>query len=97
MEDWIHRLKAGYDAGYYRTETDRADQIAFPWQDKHCGDCPFWANGLCRVEGTLRSVSADTCTYFDSVHHAEARVLITERVHESRRKLWGWTDGTSRL
>jgi hypothetical protein len=31
-DEWIKRLKAAYDAGYYKTEACEEQQVSFPWQ-----------------------------------------------------------------
>ena len=49
MDTWVYRLKDAYDAGYYKTEPAVEAQTPFPWQNKTCKDCPFWANGVCHV------------------------------------------------
>jgi len=33
-DDWIKRLKAAYDAGYYKTEASEGKQVRFPWQTR---------------------------------------------------------------
>ena len=87
-EDWLTRLKAGYDAGYYRTETDEVSQIPFPWQNKTCKDCPFWLNNVCRVDAVQRSGDAHTCIYFDEANRDAARRIISERMAQVRRAWW---------
>ena len=82
------RLKAGYDAGYYRTETDESLQIPFPWQNKTCKDCPFWLNNVCRVDAVQRSGDAHTCIYFDETNRDAARRIISERMVQVRRAWW---------
>jgi hypothetical protein len=88
-EPWAIKLKAAYEAGYYRTETAVEDQTRFPWQGKTCKDCPFWLNRVCRVYATQRDGDAHTCSYFDATHHPEERRLIDARMHAVRRIWWG--------
>jgi hypothetical protein len=76
VEPWMVRLKAAVEAGYYRTEADEARQTRFPWQDRTCGDCPFWVPNTCLVRGTRREARDATCRYFDPWHHPEAESII---------------------
>jgi hypothetical protein len=76
VEPWMLRLKAAYEAGYYRTEAAEDDQTRFPWQDRTCGDCPFWAQNTCLVRGARRGAADATCRYFDPCNHAEAASII---------------------
>ena len=76
VEPWMRRLKAAYEAGYYRTEAAVGEQTRFPWQDRTCGDCPFWARNTCLVRGTRRGPGDATCRYFDPWNHAEAESVI---------------------
>ena len=87
-EDWVIRLKAGFEAGYYRTEAAVEAQMAFPWQNKRCRDCPFWLNNVCRVDAAPRSPDAHTCLYFDAENHASARRIIDQRMNRVRRAWW---------
>lgn len=95
-EGWVLRLKAGYDAGYYRTEAAVGSQLGFPWQNKTCKDCPFWMNSVCRVRGAQRMPSAHTCIYFDPANHKEAEQLMQRRLAEIRSRWWGWRDREGR-
>jgi hypothetical protein len=90
MDDWIKRLKAGYDAGYYRTEPALGAQSGFPWQNKRCGDCPFWSNGVCQVFEEYRSAAAHTCIYFDPWNGEIAQLMIEEREEQGLRHWWQW-------
>ena len=76
VESWVLRLKAAYEAGYYRTEAAVGQQTRFPWQDRTCGDCPFWARNTCLVRGTRRGSGDATCRYFDPWNRAEAESII---------------------
>lgn len=76
---WLVRLRAGVDAGYYRTESALAEQEQFPWQGKSCRDCPFWANNLCLVRMAPRAPSAHTCIYFDEPNRGAAQAIIGRR------------------
>lgn len=76
IEAWMLRLKAGYDAGYYRTEAAEGEQTRFPWQDRTCGDCPFWSRNTCLVREARRGARDATCRYFDVWNHAEAESII---------------------
>jgi len=76
LESWMLRLKAAYEAGYYRTEAAEGEQTRFPWQDRTCGDCPFWAHNICLVRATRRGAGDATCRYFDPCNHAEAASII---------------------
>lgn len=84
---WLQRLKEAYDAGYYRTEPDEQDQEPFPWQNRTCGDCPFWMNNICLVEQAPRPANAHTCRYFDRAHREEGRALLRRRRWEVLRRL----------
>ena len=87
-EDWVLRLKAGYEAGYYKTEAATGMQSRFPWQNRTCRDCPFWLNNVCRVDAAPRSPDAHTCMYFDSVNHEAAKQIIDRRMQQVRRAWW---------
>jgi len=76
FEAWVLRLKTAYDAGYYRTESAEGEQTRFPWQDRTCGDCPFWAHSACLVRQARRGARDATCRYFDAWNHAEAESII---------------------
>lgn len=76
VEPWMIRLKAAVDAGYYRTEAAMGEQTRFPWQDRSCGDCPFWMSNTCIVRGARRGARDATCRYFDSWNHPEAESII---------------------
>lgn len=76
IEEWMLRLKAAYEAGYYRTEAAEGQQTRFPWQDRTCGDCPFWAQNTCLVREARRGARDATCRYFDTWHHSEAESII---------------------
>lgn len=88
QEDWVERLKAGYDAGYYRTEAASGEQVHFPWQNRSCKDCPFWLNGVCRVHAERRSGMAHTCSYFDEGNRLEGKQLIESRLQQVQRVWW---------
>jgi hypothetical protein len=88
MDAWIARLKTAYDAGYYKTEAAEGAQTPFPWQNKFCKDCPFWANSICEVFAEYRSSMAHTCSYFDPWNHEAAQTMIRERA--VRRFSRGW-------
>ncbi len=75
-EEWMLRLKAGFEAGYYKTEEDGARQTRFPWQDRTCGDCPFWEHNSCRVRQARRGAFDATCRYFDEWNYPEAESII---------------------
>lgn len=83
---WLRRLKAAYEAGYYRTEADEDVQTPFPWQNRTCGDCPFWMHDICLVDEAQRPANAHTCRYFDRPHREEARTLIRRRRWELLRR-----------
>jgi hypothetical protein len=78
-DEWMHRLKQAYDAGYYKTEAAPDAQSAFPWQNKWCKDCPFWQASVCHVFGEYRRGLSHTCAYFDAPNHESAQQAITER------------------
>ena len=63
-DDWLHRLKAAVDAGFYRTEAAAGQQTRFPWQGKHCIDCVFWTHDYCELHRETRSGMAHTCRSF---------------------------------
>jgi hypothetical protein len=65
-------LKTAYESGYYRTEVAAAQQTPFPWQNKACKDCPFWANSICQVYAEYRSSTSHTCHHFDPWNRATA-------------------------
>mgnify|MGYP001461379038 CR=1 FL=1 len=76
VEPWMIRLKTAFQAGYYRTETAEGSQTRFPWQDRTCGDCPFWVSNVCLVRGARRGARDATCRYFDPWNHPEAESII---------------------
>ncbi len=84
---WLRQLKAAYEAGYYRTEAAEDEQTGFPWQNRTCGDCPFWMHRICLVDEAPRPANAHTCRYFDRPHREEARALIRRRRWELLRRL----------
>jgi hypothetical protein len=88
--DWLVRLKAGYDAGYYRTESSLGQQESFPWQNKRCSDCPYWSSSICRVHAEYRARDAHTCSYFDAANREAANALIHERQWQGYRRWWDW-------
>lgn len=88
-ESWMLKLKAAHEAGYYRTEVAEGRQSAFPWQNKTCRDCPFWLNGVCRLEAAQRDGSAHTCSYFDEPHRVAAERIIENRLQTVRKIWWG--------
>lgn len=93
IEPWMLRLKAACEAGYYRTEADVDRQEHFPWQNKHCGDCPFWSNEVCRVYAERRAAVAPTCATFDRATDMPARQDLDERVSALLR---AWQEATGR-
>jgi hypothetical protein len=88
--DWIHRLKRAYESGYYKTEAAVGDQTAFPWQNKTCKNCPFWANSICGVQAEYRAANAHTCIYFNESNREAAQDIIRERQWEGYRRWWDW-------
>jgi hypothetical protein len=90
MDEWINRLKAAYDAGYYTTEAADGAQTPFPWQNKSCRDCPFWANSVCQVHAEYRGPLAHTCIYFDAANRPAAQSIIQGRRPEGVRRWWEW-------
>lgn len=88
-DTWVLRLKAAFDAGYYRTEACTSQQEAFPWQNRTCKDCPFWLNGVCQVHAEPRSGNAHTCTYFDAQNRTLGEQAIEGRRYTVRRMGWG--------
>jgi hypothetical protein len=82
MDAWVYRLKDAYDAGYYRTEAAPEAQTSFPWQNKTCGDCPFWSDGMCLVFAEDQGPWAHTCVFFDRWHRDSAGDIV--RKHRSR-------------
>jgi hypothetical protein len=89
-ESWVQKLKAAYDAGYYRTETADGTQSPFPWQNKTCKDCPFWASSICQVYAEYRSSGTHTCSYFDPWNRSAAQNIIQERQLQGFRRWWDW-------
>ena len=89
-DTWVQTLKAGYEAGYYRTEAAIGEQMQFPWQGKTCKDCPFWANSICQVFAEYRSSTAHTCSYFDPWNRQQAQAIIQERQWQGFRRWWEW-------
>ncbi len=89
-EPWVDRLKAAYEAGYYKTEPDAASQSGFPWQNKSCKDCPFWSNSICQVFAEYRGSTAHTCSYFDPGNRDSAQNIIQERQWQGFRRWWEW-------
>ncbi len=90
MDAWIIRLKAAVDSGYYRAEEAREEQVSFPWQNKTCRDCPFWANSICQVFADYRGSMTHTCGYFDPWNHAAAERRIQTRQWQGFRRWWEW-------
>jgi hypothetical protein len=89
-EEWLLRLKSAYDAGYYQTEADANQQTLFPWQNKSCRDCPYWANSICRVHAEYRAAASATCMYFDECNREQAEDVIRERQWQGYRRWWEW-------
>jgi len=87
-DDWLSRLKAGYDAGYYKTEVARGEQSQFAWQNKNCRDCPFWTNCICQVYAAYRSPTDHTCSYFDPWNRPAAKAIVQERQWQGLRRWW---------
>ncbi len=87
---WLLRLKEAADWGYYKTEPAIEEQTGFPWQNKTCRHCPFWANGICRVHAEYRPATAHTCTYFDDSRREAAHDIIRERQMQGYRRWWDW-------
>lgn len=83
---WLLRLKAAYEAGFYRTETAEDEQTRFPWQNHTCGDCPFWMHSICLVDEVPRAANAHTCRFFDRPNREEARTAIRRRRWELLRR-----------
>jgi hypothetical protein len=81
---WMLRLKAAYDAGYYRTEAAEGQQMSFPWQNKTCKDCPFWSRNVCQIYAESRGTMAHTCVYFDVVNRELGQDLLRERTERAR-------------
>lgn len=90
MDTWVSRLKAAYDAGYYRTEPAVGAQAAFPWQNKSCKDCPFWSNNICQVFSAYRAPLSHTCSYFDPWNREQAEGIIHRRQWQRLRRWWDW-------
>lgn len=88
FDPWVYRLKQACDAGYYRTEAADGEQTAFPWQNKTCKDCPFWANNICQVFAEHRTGTSHTCVYFDGGNREQAQMMIQERNAEGLRRWW---------
>ncbi len=74
--EWLRRLKGAYEAGYYRTEAAEDEQEPFPWQNRTCGDCPFWMRNTCLVREARRGAGDATCKYFDPWNYPEAVSII---------------------
>jgi hypothetical protein len=85
---WLLRLKTAYDAGYYRTEAAVGSQVAFPWQNKACADCPFWVRGTCAVHLEYRSGTAHTCIYFDQANRDAGRAVIASHGVRAFERWW---------
>lgn len=90
MDAWAYRLRDAYDAGYYKTEPAEGQQISFPWQNKTCRDCPFWANSICQVHAEYRSSTAHTCGYFDRCNRGDAQNMMQDRQWRGFRHWWEW-------
>jgi hypothetical protein len=86
-EPWMLALKAGVGTGYYLTEVAEGEQTHFPWQNRHCGECPFWLNHVRRLHAEKRSAESHTYRFFNPAHHHEGQELIEGRIREARR-LW---------
>jgi len=89
-EHWLENLKAGFDAGYYRTEAAVGERASFPWHGKRCKNCPFWANSICQVFAEYRSSTAHTCSYFDPWNRPQAQSIIQERQRRGVKRWWEW-------
>jgi hypothetical protein len=76
---WLNRLRTAVDAGYYRTESSTDAQEPFPWQNKTCGDCPFWHDSTCLVRLAPRHATDQTCSYFDAPNREAAKSIIDRR------------------
>jgi hypothetical protein len=90
MDAWVYRLRDGYTAGYYRTESAEDAQTVFPWQNKTCRDCPFWSNGICRLYAEYRPGDAHTCSYFDPWNRDAGETVIRERQSKGPGQWWEW-------
>jgi hypothetical protein len=88
VEDWLLKLKAAYEAGYYRTESAEGQQETFPWQNKLCRDCPFWINDICQVDLRRCQGFSDTCAYFDPPDCSRGRAAILQRLEHVQRSRW---------
>jgi hypothetical protein len=87
-ERWLDRLQAACEAGLYRTESEPEQQMRFPWQDKHCRECPFWMNDVCQVD--LRACTAEDppCAFYDPPNFVLGRAAIEERLRAAWRGRW---------
>lgn len=89
-DEWLDRLQRAVEAGYYRTEAATEEQTPFPWQNRSCGDCPFWAANTCTVRRARREATDQTCRYFDRCNHADAESIL--RYHRLAAAPWALGD-----
>jgi hypothetical protein len=92
-ERWILKLKAAYEAGYYKTEAAPDEQTGFPWQNKTCQDCAFWSNNRCWVHSESHSPAADICTCFDPGNQSGAQRMSGDHSSHGFRRWWEWLKG----
>jgi hypothetical protein len=71
-DDWLARLKAACDAGYYKADGPQAPP---PPCTASCRDCIFWRDDFCRLLSARRLREDAICPYF----YEEAAVGTGER------------------
>ena len=90
-EPWMVELKLKVEAGRFKTEAALGEQERFPWQDKVCGDCPFWLDtDWCQVNAADRPADEHTCAYFDQGSRLAAESIIDDRLKMSRHRFFDW-------
>jgi hypothetical protein len=92
-ERWVLKLKAAYEAGYYKTEAAPDEQSGFPWQNKTCQDCAFWSNNRCQLYSQYRGPATDTCTCLDSGNQSGAQRMPRDHSSHGLRRWWEWLKG----
>jgi hypothetical protein len=92
-EPWVLKLRAAYEAGYYKTEAAPDEQTGFPWQNEACQDCTVWCSNRCRVYSDYRRATADACTCFDPGNHSEAQPMLHGHSCHGFRRWWQWLTG----
>jgi hypothetical protein len=89
-DEWLRKLKAAFDAGYYRTEADEGGQESFPWEGRVCQDCPFSMGDVCQVSLERCEPHGVPCAFSDPEGQAMGKALIEDRLQMAWRSYWKW-------